>query len=132
MKKNSRTLLAVMLPLGLGVITALLFLANYLTKNRAIVTIRNQSGYDLAGGQLRISSQPKEQEVGGIGNNDSAKIQFEKFGEGHYEFVGQFRDGKTMRDSGGYLTSGASYKDVILIKSRNDSLVAEFRQVVFK
>lgn len=132
MKRNSRTLLAVLGPLGLGIITAMVFLANYLTKNRAIVTIKNQSGYDLVGGQLRITSLPKEQEVGAIGKNDSVKILFEKFGEGHYEFVGQFRDGKAMRDSGGYLTSGTSYKDVILIKARNDSLVAEVRQVVFK
>jgi hypothetical protein len=132
MKQKSRTLLAVLVPLGLGIVTALLFLVNYLHKNRAIVTIKNQSGYDLIGGQLRITSQPKEQEVGAIGNNDSAKVQFEKFGDGHYEFAGQFRDGKTMRDSGGYLTSGASYKDVILIKARKDSLVAEVRQVVFK
>ncbi len=132
MRKNSRTLLAVLAPLGLGVSMALVFLANYLTKNKAIVTIRNESGYDLVGSQLRISSQPKEQEAGEIRNGDSAKVQFEKFGDAHYEFTGQFRDGRAMRDSGGYLTSGSSYKDNILIRSRNDSLVAEFRQVVFK
>jgi transglutaminase-like putative cysteine protease len=118
--------------MGLGVATALVFLANYLTKNKAIVTIKNQSGYDLVGGQLRISSQPKEQEVGEIKDADSAKVQFEKFGDGHYEFTGQLRNGKAMRDSGGYLASGASYKDIIVIKARNDSLVAEFRQVVYK
>ena len=131
MIKNSRTWVAVLGPLLLGVVLALVFLFNYLTKNKAIVTIRNQSGLVMVGGQLRMTSQPKEQEVGEVGVGDSAKIQFEKFGDGHYQFTAQFRDGKSLRDSGGILTSGSSYKDNILVKARGDSLVVEFRQVVF-
>lgn len=132
MVKKNRALLAVLGPMGLGIATALIFLAVYLGKNKSIVTIKNETGLDLMGGQLRITSLPKEQEVGEIKSNDSAKVQFEKFGDGRYVFSGQFKGGKTMLDSGGYVTSGASYKDVILLKTRNDSLVADFRQKFYK
>lgn len=132
MKKNGRTWLAVLGPLCLGIFLALVFLFNYLGKNKAIVTVKNRSGRDLTGAQLRISSLPAEQEVGEIKDGDSALVQFERFGDGHYVFTGQFRDGKAMRDSGGYLTSGSSYKDNIVVKARNDSLVAEFHQVGYK
>ncbi|HKP95624.1 MAG TPA: hypothetical protein VJ385_07695 [Fibrobacteria bacterium] len=118
-------MIPVLAPLVLGIATALAFLFHYLGKNRAVVTIRNRTGYDLVGGQLRISSQPKEQEVGEIKDGDSAKVLFERFGDGHYIFAGQFKHGKTLQDSGGSVASGASYKDEILLESRNDTLVAE-------
>src|SRR4051794_3208071 len=106
MNRKNRTWLAVVGPLLLGVTAALVFLAFYLHKNKAVVTIRNRSGLDLQGAQLSITSLPKEQEVGEIKAGDSAKVVFENFGDGEYVFAGQFKDGKSMQGSGGRLSSG--------------------------
>ena len=126
MALKNRALIPVLAPLLLGIAAALVFLVHYLEKNRAIVTIRNRTGLDLMGGQLGISSLPKDQEVGEIKDQDSAKMLFERFGDGHYVFAGQFKGGRTMADSGGYVASGASFKDEIVLAMRNDTLLATF------
>src|SRR4051794_13843901 len=128
MAGKNRALIPVLAPLALGIVTALAFLFHYLGKNRALVTIQNRTGIDMMGGQLRITSLPKEQEVGEIKAGDSAKVLFESFGDGHYVFTGQFQNGKAMQDSGGQVKSGASYRDEILLRSCNDTLVAEVSQ----
>lgn len=129
---KNRALIPVLAPLLLGVAAALVFLIHYLGKNKAIVTIRNKTGMDMMGGQLGISSLPKDQEVGEIKDQDSAKVLFERFGDGHYVFAGQFKGGRTMADSGGNVASGASFKDEIVLDLRNDSLVAAFHQNAVK
>lgn len=132
MALKNRALIPVLAPLVLGSVAALVFLFTYLGKDKAIITIRNRTGMDLMGGQLSLTSLPKEQEVGEIKNQDSAKVQFEKFGNGHYVFSGQFKGGKSMLDSGGRVTSGISYKDEIILSARNDSLQAVFNQNAIK
>lgn len=122
-----RSLLAVFIPMGLGITTAMVFLFHYLHGNKAIVTIRNATGSDMIGGQLRISSLPNDQEAGDIRDGDSAKVRFERFGDGYYLFSGQFRNGESVRDSGGQVFAGKSSSNEIILGSRNDSLFVEFR-----
>lgn len=128
MKKRTRTLLAVLLPPMLGTLAVALFLIGYLGRNKAIVTLVNESGVDLLEGQLRISSQENGQETGPIANGDSATLTFQAFSEGGYILSAKMKNGKTLLDSSGRVAKGKSYADRIALSAAGDSLRVGIRQ----
>ncbi|MDQ3003102.1 MAG: hypothetical protein M3Y08_17800 [Fibrobacterota bacterium] len=115
-------------PLTLGITATLVFLFVYTSKNKAAVTIRNKTGMDIYSGQLKISSLPNEQEIGEIRNGDSAVVQFESFSDGHYVLHTVFKNGKTHKDSGGYVTHGTSFQDEIVLEAHADSIGMKLKQ----
>jgi hypothetical protein len=121
-------LISVFGPLTLGIVATLVFLVFYTSKNTAAVTIRNRTGMDIYSGQLKISSQSNEQEIGEIRNGDSTVVRFERFSDGHYVLQTIFKNGISHKDSGGYLADGKSFRDEIVLDSRNDSISMTINQ----
>jgi hypothetical protein len=128
MKNRLRTLLSVFLPLTLGTLAVAIFLAAYLSRNKAVVTLVNDTGTDLLEGQLKISSQANGQETGPIPNGDSATLTFQNFSEGGYILWAKLKDGRTLLDTGGHVAKGTSYKDRLTVAAGGDSLKVESRQ----
>jgi hypothetical protein len=127
MKKRTRTLLAVILPPALGTVAVVLFLIGYLGRNKAVVTLVNDTGVDLLEGQLRISSQENGQETGPIANGDSATLAFQGFSEGRYILSAKLKNGKALQDSCGHVAQGKSFKERIAVGAVGDSLMLECR-----
>ena len=128
MQKKTRTMLAVAAPLVLGLATALIFLAFYLNRNSVILTIRNRTGMDILGGGIRLSSQPKEEELGPVPDNDSARIIFRDVGDGEYVLNGKLKNGTEFRISEGHVTHGADRKDELVLEMKGDSVTGTLKQ----
>lgn len=115
-------------PLIGGIAATLIFLAVYTSKNTAAVTIRNRTGLDIYSGQLKISSLSNDQEIGEIRNGDSTVVKFERFSDGHYVLHAIFKNGKSHKDSGGYVTHGMSFQDEIILETLGDSVGMKINQ----
>jgi hypothetical protein len=124
---KKKTLWAVLAPLLLGIITASLFLAHYLTKKTVSLTILNRTGVDMQGGGIRISSEPKEEEVGPIAANDSTLFIFRNGGSGEYHLSGKLKSGKDFTVSGGHVSEGRHARDAVVLEMRGDSVTGAFR-----
>jgi hypothetical protein len=128
MKKGTRTLLAVAVPPILGTVAVALFLIGYLGRNKAVVTLVNETGVDMLEGQLRISSQENGQETGPIANGDSATLAFQGFSDGAYILAAKLKDGKSIGETIGRVAKGTGHRDRIAIVTVGDSLAIRIRQ----
>jgi hypothetical protein len=128
MKNRLRTLLSVFLPLTLGTLAVAIFLATYLSRNKAVVTLVNDTGTDLLEGQLKISSQENGQETGPIASGDSTTLAFQNFSEGGYILWAKLKDGKMLLDTCGHVDKGTSYQDRLAVVAGGDSFKLEIRR----
>ena len=122
MANSKRTLWPFIVPLALGLVSALVFLVVYLNRDKAELTLRNKTGMAVLGGEADISSLGRPQEFGGLKNNDSAVCEFKSFGDGAYVVTVRFADGTSLTDSLGTLASGEIRKDEIVLGKKDDAL----------
>jgi hypothetical protein len=128
MKSGMRTKLAVILPPTLGTLAVTIFLVSYLGRNKAVVTLVNDTGTDIVEGQLKISSQENGQETGPIPSGDSTTLAFQNFSKGGYILSVKLKNGKTLLDSCGHLAKGMDFQDRLAIEAVGDSLAVGIRQ----
>jgi hypothetical protein len=98
------------------------------TKNDATVQIKNKTNEVMLGGDLEVSSQGRKKTFGRIEINGSTKLSFRNFTDGEYLFYGKFESGKTVRDSGGYVTHGLNFDDEIVLSQDGDSIKISIHQ----
>lgn len=116
MDKRKRALVAILAPFCLGLAVALAFLAHYLKRNRAVVTVINSCGVDVMGGAVRVSSERNGLEVGPINAGDSASVIFRNVSDGHYAWSIDLKSGVRVADSAGYVTHGKDFRDRLVIE----------------
>ncbi|GEM_PF-4185960 len=126
--KKNRTLLAVLGPLFLGIILAMIFLVNYLTKKTVILTIHNHTGMDIQGSGIRLGSEAKEEEVGPIADKDSTVFQFRNGGSGTYFLAGKLKNGTEFSVSGGQAgkAKSKSVRDGLVLGMQGDTVTGTF------
>lgn len=124
--KKSKTLWAVLGPFSMGIGLALIFLFNYISKKPVVLVIHNRTGVDMLGGDVRLDSEPKEEEIGPIADKDSTVFQFRKGGYGAYHFTGKLRTGRDFSVTGGQVAKGAAVREALVLEARGDSLTGRF------
>ena len=124
--KKSKTLWAVLGPFSMGIGLALIFLFNYISKKPVVLVIHNRTGVDLLGGEVRLDSEPKEEEIGPIADQDSTVFQFRKGGHGPYHFTGKLRTGRDFSATGGLVPKGAAVRQALVLEARGDSITGRF------
>ncbi len=124
--KNSKTLWAVLGPFSMGIGLALIFLFNYISKKPVILVIHNRTGIDLSGGEVRLDSELKEEEIGPITDKDSTVFQFRKGGHGAYHFKGKLRTGRDFSVTGGLVAKGEAVRQALVLESQGDSITGRF------
>lgn len=117
MDKRKRALWAILAPFCLGIVVALAFLAHYLKRNRAVVTVINSSGMDVMGGTVRVSSENQGLEIGPINAGDSASVIFRNVSDGHFAWSIDLKSGVRLADSAGYVTHGRDFRDRLVIET---------------
>jgi hypothetical protein len=118
---KKKTLIAVFGPLCLGILLALAFLFNYLSKKSVILTIRNATGVGLQGGGVLLASELKEEEIGPIAAGDSVVFQFRDGGSGEYTLTGKLVDGLEFTVKGGLVPKGKPARDRLILELEGDS-----------
>jgi hypothetical protein len=118
---KKKTLIAVFGPLCLGILLALAFLFNYLSKKSVILTIRNETGVGLLGGGILLASELKEEEIGPIAAGDSIVFQFRNGGSGEYTLEGKLVDGAEFTVKGGLVPKGKPARDRLILELAGDS-----------
>ena len=124
--KKSKTLWAVLGPFSMGIGLALIFLFNYISKKPVILVIHNRTGVDMLGGEVRLDSEPKEEEIGPIADKDSTVFQFRKGGHGAYHFTGKLRTGRDFSVTGGLVAKGEAVRQALVLESQGDSITGRF------
>lgn len=124
--KKSKTLWAVLGPFSMGIGLALIFLFNYISKKPVILVIHNRTGIDLSGGEVRLDSELKEEEIGPIADKDSTVFQFRKGGHGAYHFNGKLRTGRDFKVTGGLVAKGAAVRQALVLEDQGDSITGRF------
>lgn len=118
---KKKTLIAVLGPLCLGILLALAFLFNYISKKAVILTIRNETGVGLQGGGVQLASELKEEEIGPIAAGDSIVFQFRNGGSGEYTLTGKRVDGIEFTVKGGLVPKGKPARDRLVLEMEGDS-----------
>lgn len=124
--KKSKTMWAVLGPFSMGIGLALIFLFNYISKKPVILVIHNRTGIDLSGGEVRLDSELKEEEIGPIADKDSTVFQFRKGGHGAYHFNGKLRTGRDFSLTGGLVAKGAAVRQALVLEAQGDSISGRF------
>ncbi|MEO6097062.1 MAG: hypothetical protein ABIW76_15845 [Fibrobacteria bacterium] len=118
---KKKTLIAVFGPLCLGILLALAFLFNYISKKAVILTIANETGVGLQGGEVLLASELKEEEIGPIAAGDSIVFQFRNGGWGEYTLTGKLVDGFEFTVKGGRVPKGQPARDHLVLEMEGDS-----------
>lgn len=118
---NKKTLIAVLGPLSMGILLALGFLYYYLSKKSVILTIRNDTGVALQGGEVLLASELKAEEIGPISAGDSIVFRFSNGGSGEYTLTGKRVDGAEFTVKGGLVPEGKSARDRLVLVMEGDS-----------
>lgn len=110
--------------MALGFTAALVFLVYFMSgNNRAVLTIRNDSGSLIPGVEAGITSLGTTMDLGFLKHGDSTVVEFKRFREGAYFVSLRLGNGSTVRDTLGKLPKGRDRKDEIVIGNAADGAI---------
>lgn len=86
---------------------------NAQNNNISTVTIINQSSEDIENGEIKMCGQSFD--LPGLSLHEKFEISYKNFSDCHYLISIKFSSGKEIEEEIGYITSGVTLKDRILV-----------------